>query len=440
MSLAYRTVPDDDAHRTAYRRLLQYAFAPERGPDFDDGTSERPAEFEPRGLYERPDGVGGPTADEHTTTGRPPEADVDPDALVVTGALVDFRMRLRGEWRPVGGVSAIASPPERRRRGHVGALLDRLHVELRGRDVGIAALWPFSHPFYRQFGYGRANDYVVHEFPPEALDAPAATPDSDGTVRRLSEEDIDALSALHEESASKPLAVRRSADWWRLRIFRSWSEERYVYGWADPEGTLRSYLAYRIKENGGEGRRLAVDYWGATDDEASRQLLGFLRNHDSQVETVRLVAGDASLLDRLSDPADSETTVKPGPMVRVVDVESALAGLSTPATDERVALRVRDERHAWNDGTFVVGVENGNTTCRRADAGGDTTGTTKGGDGSAGETVRVDIGALSRLVGGAQSAVDLARLGVVEGDDDAVARLDALLPRETPGPYLREFF
>jgi predicted acetyltransferase len=433
MSLAYRAVPDDDAHRTAYRRLLQYAFAPERGPDFDDDASDRPAEFEPRGLYERPDGAGAARADERTTAGRPPEADADPDALVVAGALVDFRMRLRGEWRPVGGVSAIASPPEHRRRGHVGELLDRMHAELRDRGVGVAALWPFSHPFYRQFGYGRTNDYVVYEFPPETLDTPAASPDDDGTVRRLSGEDVDALSALHEGSASEPLAVRRSDDWWRLRIFRSWSEERYVYGWADPGGTLRSYLAYRVEEEGGDGRRLAVDYWDATDDEATRQLLGFLRNHDSQVSTIRLVAGDANLLDRLSDPADAETTVKPGPMVRVVDVESALAGLSTPADDERVTLHVHDERHAWNDGTFVVGAEDGDTTCRRADVGDDTTGRSDG-------TVWIDIGALSRLVVGARSAADLAELGVVEGDDDPVARLDSLLPRETPGPYLREFF
>jgi predicted acetyltransferase len=124
-------------------------------------------------------------------------------------------------------------------------------------------------------------------------------------------------------------------------------------------------------------------------------------------------------------------------MVRVVDVETALAGLSTPADAGKVALRVYDERHAWNDGTFVVGVADGRTTCRRVDDGTDTT---AGEEGSDGETVSVDIGALSRLVVGARSAADLAKIGDVDGDDDAVARLDALLPQETPGPYLREFF
>jgi predicted acetyltransferase len=466
MSLAYRAVPDDDDHRTAYRRHLQYAFAPERGPDPDDDPRERPDEFEPRGLYDIPDpdadtraAAGADTdtdgdsdaddavpdpdrpaaTDSRAAAGRPPAAAVDPSALVVCGALVDFRMRVRGAWRRVGGVSAVASPPEHRRRGHVATLLDAMHAELRDRGVAVAALWPFSHPFYARFGYGRANDYAVHDLPPAALDAPAARPADDGTLRRLTTDDLDALSAVHEASAVEPLAVRRSADWWRLRIFRSWSDDRYVYGWADDTGDLRSYLAYRIEEGEGadDGRRLVIDYWGAADEEAYRGLLAFLRNHDSQVSTVRFVAPDAGLLDRLSDPGEAETTVNPGPMVRVVDVEAALAGLSTPADPGAVALRVHDGRHAWNDGTFVVDVADGRTTCRRADAGSDAT---AGGDGSDGEAVSVDVDALSRLVVGARSAADLARLGGVDGDDDAVARLDALLPRETPAPYLREFF
>lgn len=434
MSLVYRAVPDDDAHRTAYRRLLQYSFTPEQGPAFDDDPRERPAEFEPRGLYDRPVGAAADTAEgKETTTGRPPEADVGPEALVVGGALVDFRMRIRGEWRPVGGVSAIASPPEHRRHGHVETLLDRLHAELRDRDAGVAALWPFSHPFYARFGYGRANDYVVHECPPEALNAPAATPATDGAVRRLSADDIDALSAVHEAASPEPLAVDRSTDWWRLRIFQSWSDERYVYGWVDDAGALWSYLAYRIEESDGDdGRTLVVDYWGAADDEGYRHLLRFLRNHDSQVSTVRLTASDASLLDRLSDPGEADTKRHPGPMVRVVDAERALAGLVTPATDERVVLRVRDERHDWNDGVFVVTAEDGRTTCRPVDA--EATGE------SVGEAVTVDAGALSRLVVGARSASALADLGGIEGDPQSVERLDALLPEERPAPYLREFF
>ena len=446
--LVYRAVPEDDDHRRAYRRLLRYAFALEDGPDWEDDPYEQPAAFEARGLYEHPDDSDS-TAGESTpsstarstpsaTDGRPPDAgDLDPTSLVVCGGLFDFRIRVRDAWRPVGGVTAVASPPERRRRGHVGRLIEEMHAELRGRDVAFAALWPFSYPFYERFGYGRVGDRVLHEFPPSALDTPTATPaDDEGAFRELTTDDIDALSRLYEAGAPEPLALRRSADWWRLRVFRSFSEERFVYGWTDSRGELRSYLAYHA-DSDEEDRRLIVDDWGAADDEAFRQLLAFLRNHDSQVSTVRLHASDASLLDRLSDPADADTSIKPGPMVRVIDVEAALSGLATAAAgaETDVVVRVRDARHDWNDGTFEVGVDDGLTTCRRLDEGDERSG------GETGESgVTTQIGALSRLVVGARSARELSRLGSIDGDDDALARLDALLPRESPEPYLREHF
>jgi predicted acetyltransferase len=425
MRPAYRAVPDDDEYRPVYRRLLRYAFAPERGPDPEDEPLEQPAEFHPRGLYEVDDGA--PTGH---AVGRPPDAtDAAPTDLVVAGALVEFRMRVRGAFRPVGGVTAVASPPERRRRGHVGTLLDRMHAELDERDVAMAALWPFSHAFYRRFGYGRTNDVVVHEFPPDALDVPAATPRSDdaGEFRRLvgdDSADLDALAAVHEASATEPLALARSEDWWRLRVFRTWTGDRFVYGWGGDE--LRSYLAYRV-EDGDDGRVLVVDDWGAADEEAYRHLLAFCRNHDSQVSRVRFGAADASLLDRFEAPDEDVTTrVVPGPMARVVDVEAALSGLATPADGERVVLRVRDDRCDWNDGRFELGVEDGATTCRTADG--------------VDADVDLGVGALSRLVVGARSAATLADLGDASGEADALARLDTMLPVERPGPYLRERF
>jgi predicted acetyltransferase len=440
MTLVYRAVPDDDEYRSVYRHLLRYAFAPERGPDPDDDTPEQPPEFEPRGLYAVADGAVEASAGAGTGRSPPDATDVAPDDLVVAGALLDFRMRIRGAFRPVGGVTAIASPPEHRRGGRVGTLLDQMHCELRSRDVAFAALWPFSHSFYRRFDYGRTNDYLSHEFPPDALDTPTATPleEGGGAFRRLSADDpddVEALVGLHDRCVPEPLALARSPDWWRLRVFRTWTSERFVYGWGGEE--LRASLAYTFEE-GDDGRTLVVAFWDAADDEAYRQLLAFLRNHDSQVSRIRLYAGDASLLDRLADPAEEVTsTVKPGPMLRIVDVEAALTGLETPVEDERVVLSVSDPRYEWNDGRFELRANDGVTTYRAVDSLGDVVG---GAVDEENTDLVVDVGALSRVVVGARSATDLAALGDVEADADALARLDVLLPVERPAPYLREWF
>jgi predicted acetyltransferase len=83
---------------------------------------------------------------------------------------------------------------------------------------------------------------------------------------------------------------------------------------------------------------------------------------------------------------------------------------------------------------FEVGAVEGRTTCRRVDTDAD------GDEDGAVETVTLDIEALAQMAVGTRSATALATLGRVEGADDGVTRLDALLPRATPGPYLREWF
>jgi predicted acetyltransferase len=122
-------------------------------------------------------------------------------------------------------------------------------------------------------------------------------------------------------------------------------------------------------------------------------------------------------------------------MARLVDVEAALSGLVTTA-DERVVVRVRDARYGWNDRAFELSAADGRTTCQPIDAGARATAAPR----PAGGEVTVDVDALSRLVVGARSATALSELGGVAGDDDAISRLNELLPTETTEPYLREFF
>lgn len=81
-----------------------------------------------------------------------------------------------------------------------------------------------------------------------------------------------------------------------------------------------------------------------------------------------------------------------------------------------------------------MGVGDGLTTCRAVDA--DGRGRSAVGD----IDVAVGVAALSRIVVGARSGADLAALGEVAGDDESVARLDAVLPVERPGPSLPEWF
>jgi predicted acetyltransferase len=485
--MEYRALPT--AHTDAWRRLVKYAFSPEEGPDFDtDEDRDSPAEFARRGLYD----VGGRDDRPPTTAGGRGETDVEfgpldsePDAggdgndasaapavdtLAAACGLYDFRLRIRGAYRRVGGVSAVASPPETRRRGHVGAMLEGVHRELRREGVAFAALWPFNYEFYRRFGYGQVGQWAETTVPPDELSAVAAAPS--GQFRRLDAADTDAVARVYDEWASAPLAMDRTDDWWRLRVFDSWRRRPYVYGWSR-DGALRSYVVYSIdqreEDGGSDDKRLQVYEAAAVDHEARDQLYRFCRDHDSQVGSVAFrhsIAEARALQTRLTDPRAASVEVKPGGMIRTVDAAAAVDALVFPRdADGQVTLAIDDDACPWNDGVFVLSVADGAGDLQPVDTV-DSSGSTTAVD------VRLDVAAFAQLLVGATDAATLAerdriRPGSADADRDpggdgspksaptvrgtadnddrrrtaqAVATLDQLCPPADRPPRLREGF
>lgn len=398
----YGPVPEGRADE--YRAFVSYAFAPEEGPVDSDEEVPPPATVgDPRGLFDS-DGELLSVARHHR-----------------------FDARLRGDAHRVLGLSAVATPPEHRRRGLVRRLLREALVEARTDGVGYAALWPFSHPFYAKFGWAVSNEYAVHECAPDAFDAAREDDRDVGRVRPLDADEWAAMAdVLAAADASHELAVDRDESWWRKRVFADWGTDPYVYGWTDADGRLRGYLVYTVSEDD-DSRTLRASEFAAADETARRRLLGFLADHDSQVDSVRLVGPpDTSLFHRLDDPDALTTRLRPGPMVRLVDVESALAGLDYPAgVAGTLTLRVRDDFAEWNDATWRLDVSDGRASVERVQRSADAT---------------LDVGALAQLVVGYRDAASLARTDELDADADAdiSETLDAAFPASEP--YLREVF
>jgi len=416
--MRYREVPDE--HEDGFNDVLAYAFVPERGPDDESTAPDRPATFHPRGLYDPVE-----SADPDPAADR----ELEPDDLSVVCGYYDFSARIRGGVRDVAGVSAVASPPEARRRGLVRTLLGRLHRELRDDGVAFAALWPFKYSFYRQLGYERICDHTRIVVSPDALTD--ACPAPDGSFERLDEDDWPRLDAVYNQWAKDAFRLDRSEDWWRLRTLQSWDTDPYAYGWTDGDrgDDLRGYVVYTVvDEDDADGKTMDVTEFAHADREARGHLLRFCRNHDSQVERIRLTGpADARLFDELGDPRAAETEIRPGPMARVVDVEAALEAVAYPEDVETtLVLDVDDGTCGWNDGRVRLRVADGRGTVERVAADTDA-------------EVTLDIGALSRLVVGSHAIDRLIQLGAVGVERAAVrtALADAFPPTD---PFLRERF
>ncbi|RDZ44659.1 GNAT family N-acetyltransferase [Haloferax sp. Atlit-10N] len=404
-----RSLPEE--HRETYREFLNYAFRPENGPDWSDERLPDPESYHPRGFYDAPPDT--------------PVEDLDAADLRTVCAFYDFTARVRGEWHPLPGISAVASPPPARRRGHVGAMLDDLLAEFRDTGRYLSALWPFEYAFYRRFGWATANNYAKTTVPPDELAAVAADPA--GEFVRLDADDWARVEDVYAAAATEDLAVDRSEGWIRHRLFRGWDGDPFAYGW-ERDGDLRGYVVYDVSGDR-ESRTLSVGELVAVDAEARAQLFRFLRDHDSQVDEVVLSSEREStrLIDGLTDPRAATVEIKPGPMVRIVDVPAALEAVSFPgdaACD--LVLAVRDDRCDWNEGSFRVAVGDGAASVESV-----------GGDADPDATV--EIGALSQLLVGARSVEALARTDrlSVAGEETAGALASVFTERD---PYLREGF
>ena len=392
-----RRVPESDFDR--YRRLIKYAFSPEDGPGLDDQPPDRIADR--YGLYEK---------------GR----------LLATGALYELDARLRGSWTEISGVAAVSSPPEHRRSGNVERLLAGLLSESRDRELGLAALWPFEHAFYRQFGWAITNRYTIYELTPEQLAAAGTT--ARGTYERVGPDDWERLESVQRaHGKGTTLSMARSEQWWRDRTFGD--DPPWAYGWRDG-GDLRGYVTYTF-ESADDGTVLDVADFSAVDREARDHLLGLLGTHDSQVERVELtLAEEAALLDRVADPDAVSCSIHAGPMIRVTDPALALESCPYPdGITARVVFEVTDPigddplaDSTDGNSRIELAVEDGAGACSPTQVDPDAT---------------VDVGTLAQLLVGYRPVEDVRGRGL-ECDDETAATLKALWPKESV--QLREFF
>jgi predicted acetyltransferase len=408
----YRHLPADNER---FHQYVRYAFRPTAGPWDEDAREDLRERVEDDELVAR------------ENRGLFPAGEADADPVAVAG-WHEFETRVRGAFHPLGAVTAVATPPEHRRRGHVRDLLTEMLVEFREADLPLSVLWPFKRSFYRALGWETCSLYDEVETPPEQLRGAGAAPAGEFVPSGPDDwETLAPVLAAHE--ADRALHVDRTAEWWEKRVFQWWGgEDSFGYRWDDDGGEARAYLVYRFADgDGDDGRTLRVLESAWTDHEAYRHLLRFLGDHDSQVETVEWYCPpdpDARLLDLVEDPSAVTVRTKAGPMVRVVDVVDALSTLDYP-TDGTVTVGVTDPVLPANDGTFRLTVEGGEPRCEPTEAD---------------PVVTLPMRALSQLVVGFRDATFLAETGAIAAapTDPAVASLDALFPAEPT--LLREGF
>ncbi len=329
-----------------------------------------------------------------------------------SATVLPMEVFVAGKPRQMGGIAAVMVHPAYRRRGYAGALMREALRDMRERGVHLSALDPFSHSFYRTFGYELAMETIQYNLKPSAL---PMSPEQKG-IRAYRDGDLRTMmSLLEHEAAHYPMCVKRSEDYWRSEEFWGKSDRTLDAAVFERAGDLEGYALYRQKTSSGATppRIVKVEELVAATREAQAGLLSFLASYNPEDFGIRISTSRGTPLHPYLAESEVDARIQTGLMLRLVDVEGALRFMTFPG--EPLVLDVSDDVFPENAGEYTIG--NGEVV-RGVEVG---------------ERVSLDVRQLAQLYAGYLSARDLARHGLIEvSSSEALGLLEAHFPVEDP--------
>ena len=277
----------------------------------------------------------------------------DDDTMIALLALYPFTVWYDGQVVDMTGIGGVATLPEYRRQGSVREMFGSCLQEMYESGVVMSTLYPFSHAYYRQFGYEVCclrNRLSVR------LDAFVDFRSEDTARQWMPGNDDKPLREVYDAFVRDTnLAVRRDDQHWKgLLEGDPYVRRRYTYLWYDTQGEPASYAILRV-EDGSDGRHLHLDDFAFREPAAIWGLLTLLRSMGAVYK--RLIWLMPPWIDSntlFPEPFDTEQRIEVSGMARIVNVGEALRLLRHPERPGRYTLRVRDPLLPQNDGVWKV--------------------------------------------------------------------------------------
>jgi len=267
--------------------------------------------------------------------------------------VIPYTMMFDGHPVKMGGIGSVSTLPEHRHAGHVRAIFAQALAAMRDEGVLFSYLYPFSHEFYRKFGYELCSIHDVATFQTEYVNTLAPS----GRLEHYQkDDDVEPFLEIHRAfSGLFNLAVVQDEQAMR-RMLNDSSDNarRYVYLWRDSTGRAKSYLAFTT-----EGQEspcvMVIRRFEWLDDEGFQGMLSQLRKFSNPYETFRWhVPPSVDYAALAHDPWKITCTRECSGMNRVVDVRAALALLKPPEGDGSCTIAVTDHFLDWNNSCHTV--------------------------------------------------------------------------------------
>lgn len=267
---------------------------------------------------------------------------------------IDYSARFEGQDMKLLGIGGVVSDPMARGQRGVRQLFEEGLPRLRDAGYVFSALYPFSHQFYRKFGYELGGLRREAVFAPSRLRKDLQS--AEKIIRVLPGEDDHGMAQVYEAyAADKNFAIHRTDDMWKsLRSGTPWDSLKHAYVLRD-KGKPVAFWVGQAERNPDGGKTLVIRHMGYINRKGCEAIFAMLRGYN-EFGRVRLqVPDEIEMRFLLEDPNDLEAEkTTGGGMIRIMDVERALAMLKAPVLPEHFVVEVQDGQIPQNNGRFLV--------------------------------------------------------------------------------------
>lgn len=336
---------------------------------------EQLAEMESRAFYNR----SSPEMVERMRKFFPPEwtvgAFVDGRPVAATRTIPHER-RIHGAKMRFGAVGPVASMAAFRRQGYAARTLMMSLELMRERGQVLSGLHTPHDALYRRYGWERAEFKKHYEFPPKDV-VLRFRPTGGHTVPAFADDwpRLDAIFRRGTENRNGPFV--RSEVWWRESVMRTWDQGQRVptdaVVWVDADGQDQGYVVYLNRGMGPDGGWQRNEVWirdiVALTQDAYLGLWLHMLTHDLAEQIAVEVHPDDPFRDSIENPFKVRATFAEGAMLRVVDVENALAQRPSVGTRQAaVTIGIEDQTLSFNNGNWRIETADGRTNAERTNS------------------------------------------------------------------------
>ena len=263
-----------------------------------------------------------------------------------------YQMRYEGAWVPMVGIGGVASLPEHRSGGAIRQIFESELPRCRAEGAVFTMLYPFSHSFYRKFGYELCQLPTAWQVPAESLRHLPCSCQVDMLQPGC---DLSPLKQVYDAYLGQcQLAIQREDRHWRELLGKaSYKDRRYSYLFSQ-EGKALSYVVIQAENDGPYSKAGVVRELAWSCPQGLREALGFLNRLAAQYGRFRITLPQGTLLPALVDECyDCKPSCHDQPMARVLQAAEAFR-LRPLAQGVRCRVAVEDPFLPENTGVFAL--------------------------------------------------------------------------------------